>query len=168
MTRWRSRLPFPVQVVARVEVIDEISGGKLATEYRYHQGYWDGEEREFRGFGLVEQFDTETFDRFTPMDCAVHRGSTASIPALFSADPDPHLVPSGTGAGQLGTWSESDYGVPPWPEIRRCSDANSVELDGIAKAAALNAEPSHFATPCERFEARSCAPTVRARRLAEP
>ena len=28
-----------------------ISGGKLTTEYRYHHGYWDGAEREFRGFG---------------------------------------------------------------------------------------------------------------------
>jgi hypothetical protein len=60
-TRWRTYLPFPVQVVARVEVIDAISKGKLTTEYRYHHGYWDGAEREFRGFGLVEQFDTETF-----------------------------------------------------------------------------------------------------------
>lgn len=63
-TRWRSRLPFPVQVVSRIETIDELSRGKLTTEYRYHQGYWDGEEREFRGFGLVEQFDTETFARY--------------------------------------------------------------------------------------------------------
>ncbi|HEU4713467.1 MAG TPA: SpvB/TcaC N-terminal domain-containing protein [Pyrinomonadaceae bacterium] len=60
-TRWRTPLPFPVQVVARVEVIDQLSGGKLATEYRYHHGYWDGIEREFRGFAMVEQIDTETF-----------------------------------------------------------------------------------------------------------
>jgi virulence plasmid B protein/glycosyltransferase TcdB-like subunit of Tc toxin len=60
-TRWRTPLPFPVQVVARVEVIDQISYGKLTTEYRYHHGYWDGTEREFRGFGMVEQLDTETF-----------------------------------------------------------------------------------------------------------
>jgi RHS repeat-associated protein len=63
-TRWKTSLPFPVQVVARVEVIDEISQGKLTTEYRYHHGYWDGAEREFRGFGMVEQLDTETFDRY--------------------------------------------------------------------------------------------------------
>ncbi len=63
-TRWRTRLPFPVQVVARVEVIDQLSGGKLSTEFRYHHGYWDGVEREFRGFGLVEQLDTETFDAY--------------------------------------------------------------------------------------------------------
>jgi RHS repeat-associated protein len=63
-TRWKTPLPFPVLVVSRVEVIDQISKGKLATEYRYHHGYWDGVEREFRGFGMVEQFDTETFDVF--------------------------------------------------------------------------------------------------------
>ena len=63
-TRWQTPLPFPVQVVARVEVIDDISRGKLTTEYRYHHGYWDGAEREFRGFGLVEQRDTEEFDRY--------------------------------------------------------------------------------------------------------
>ena len=40
----------------------QISGGRLTTEYRYHHGYWDGVEREFRGFGMVEQLDTETFD----------------------------------------------------------------------------------------------------------
>src|SRR5262249_55600553 len=60
-TRWRTPLPFPVQVVARVEAIDELSDGRLTTEYRYHHGYWDGVEREFRGFGMVEQFDSETF-----------------------------------------------------------------------------------------------------------
>jgi hypothetical protein len=63
-TRWKTPLPFPVQVVERVEVIDDISKGKLAMEYRYHHGYWDGAEREFRGFGMVEQFDTQTFERF--------------------------------------------------------------------------------------------------------
>ena len=61
-TRWRTPLPFPVHVVARVEVHDAISAGRLTTEYRYHHGYWDGVEREFRGFAMVEQLDTETFD----------------------------------------------------------------------------------------------------------
>jgi RHS repeat-associated protein len=59
-TRWRTSLPFPVQVVARVEVTDALSAAVLTTEYRYRHGHWDGEEREFRGFGLVEQLDTRT------------------------------------------------------------------------------------------------------------
>ena len=29
------------------------------SRYAYHHGYFDGYEREFRGFGLVEQWDTE-------------------------------------------------------------------------------------------------------------
>lgn len=63
-TRWRTTLPFPVQVVESVKVHDALSGGTLSTEYRYHHGYWDGVEREFRGFGLVEQTDTEVFDGY--------------------------------------------------------------------------------------------------------
>lgn len=58
---WITRLPFPVHVVERVEVLDHISRNRFASRYAYHHGYFDGEEREFRGFGMVEQFDTEAF-----------------------------------------------------------------------------------------------------------
>jgi RHS repeat-associated protein len=67
-TRWKTDLPFPVLVVNKVEMLDLLSGGKLATEYLYHHGYWDGEEREFRGFARVDQKDTETFERFNTQD----------------------------------------------------------------------------------------------------
>ena len=56
---WVTRLPFPVQVVERVETIDRINHNKFTTRHAYHHGYYDGFEREFRGFGLVEQWDTE-------------------------------------------------------------------------------------------------------------
>ncbi len=62
--RWKTPLPFPVQTVTKVEVIDQISKGKLTTEYEYQHGYWDGFEREFRGFGHVVQRDTETFEDY--------------------------------------------------------------------------------------------------------
>ncbi|WP_437827896.1 SpvB/TcaC N-terminal domain-containing protein [Sorangium sp. So ce1153] len=58
---WLTRLPFPVHVVERVETRDRISGNRFVTRYAYHHGYFDGEEREFRGFGMVEQWDTEEF-----------------------------------------------------------------------------------------------------------
>ncbi|MFD1322658.1 SpvB/TcaC N-terminal domain-containing protein [Micromonospora sonneratiae] len=58
-TRWRTTLPFPVQVVSRIEITDQISQGRVTSEFRYHHGYWDGFEREFRGFAMVEQFDTD-------------------------------------------------------------------------------------------------------------
>jgi RHS repeat-associated protein len=56
---WLTRLPFPVQVVERVEVTDLINRNRCTTRRAYHHGYYDGFEREFRGFGLVEQWDTE-------------------------------------------------------------------------------------------------------------
>jgi RHS repeat-associated protein len=56
-----TRLPFPVHVVERVETYDRISGNRFVTRYTYHHGYFDGTEREFRGFGMVEQLDTEEF-----------------------------------------------------------------------------------------------------------
>jgi RHS repeat-associated protein len=56
---WATRLPFPVHVVERVETYDWISRNRFVTRYKYHHGYYDGTEREFRGFGMVEQCDTE-------------------------------------------------------------------------------------------------------------
>ena len=63
--QWITRLPFPVHVVERVETHDRISGNRFVTRYAYHHGYFDGEEREFRGFGMVEQQDTEEFSALT-------------------------------------------------------------------------------------------------------
>ncbi|MFQ6538811.1 MULTISPECIES: SpvB/TcaC N-terminal domain-containing protein [Aphanothece] len=61
---WITRLPFPVHVVERVETWDQISRNRFVTRYAYHHGFFDGEEREFRGFGMVEQFDTEAFEDY--------------------------------------------------------------------------------------------------------
>lgn len=62
---WITRLPFPVHVVERVEAYDRISRNRFVTRYAYHHGYFDGSEREFRGFGMVEQFDTEELAALT-------------------------------------------------------------------------------------------------------
>jgi RHS repeat-associated protein len=58
-TRWVTRLPFPVHVVKRVETYDEVSRNRFVSRYTYHHGFYDGLEREFRGFGRVDQLDTE-------------------------------------------------------------------------------------------------------------
>ena len=65
---WITRLPFPVHVVERVETYDQISRSRFVSRYEYHHGYFDGEEREFRGFGMVEQFDTEEFAALSGSD----------------------------------------------------------------------------------------------------
>jgi RHS repeat-associated protein len=61
-TPWATRIPFPVQVVSRLDVVDEVTGDQLTTRYAYHHGFYDGVEHEFRGFGMVEQWDAEEID----------------------------------------------------------------------------------------------------------
>jgi RHS repeat-associated protein len=57
---WVTRLPFPVHVVERVENRDLVSNTTLVSTYRYRHGYYDGAEREYRGFAYVEQRDVES------------------------------------------------------------------------------------------------------------
>ena len=115
-TRWRTPLPFPVQVVTTVEVIDAVSKGKLTTEYRYHHGYWDGAEHEFRGFGSVEQLDTESFDDYH--DAGIHGDAVG-----FSPIPEKHFSPptltrtwfhQGPVGEAHGDWREVDYTHEYW------------------------------------------------------
>lgn len=115
LTRWRTPLPFPVQVVVRVEVIDELSQGKLTTEYRYHHGYWDGAEREFRGFGMVEQLDTESFATYNTAGLHTDTSFTAVDRQSFSA---PTLTKTwfhqGPVGEEFGDWTEQDYTQDYW------------------------------------------------------
>lgn len=63
-TPWVTQLHFPVHCVSKTTTEDKISGYKFISEYKYHQGYYDHAEREFRGFGRVEQIDAETFEHW--------------------------------------------------------------------------------------------------------
>ncbi len=59
MKPWVTRLPFPVHCVAKVTTIDRIGNTSYSQSYSYHHGYYDHDEREFRGFGRVETIDTD-------------------------------------------------------------------------------------------------------------
>lgn len=83
---WITNLPFPVQVVEKTEVVDHISKTKLVTLFKYHHGYFDGKEREFRGFGRVDQYDTEFFETF--IGSSLHKS-----PNLFKNDKREYYVP---------------------------------------------------------------------------
>jgi RHS repeat-associated protein len=58
-TPWLTRLPFPLHVVERVQTGDAVSRTSLVTQYSYHHGFYDGVEREFRGFARVDVLDTD-------------------------------------------------------------------------------------------------------------
>jgi RHS repeat-associated protein len=61
---WITKLPFPVQCVEKMIIEDQWRKTRFATTYSYHHGYFDYREREFRGFGRVEQVDVESFGEF--------------------------------------------------------------------------------------------------------
>jgi RHS repeat-associated protein len=118
-TRWKTPLPFPVQVVSKVEVIDALSGGKLTTVYRYHHGYWDGAEREFRGFGRVEQLDSETFEEYNAS--RLHGEQTPFVQVMEPKQFSPSTLTKtwfhqGPVGDEFGAWEEVDYRHEYWPD----------------------------------------------------
>ena len=127
-TRWRTTLPFPVHVVSRVEVTDALSEATLTSEYRYHHGYWDGVEREFRGFGCVERLDAEVFGG--PPD-ASGQDPRHAPPVLTRTWF--HLGP--VAAGDADEWIELDLSVEHW-----AGDPAALERPADVTAA-LNALP---------------------------
>ncbi|WP_338551345.1 SpvB/TcaC N-terminal domain-containing protein [Paenibacillus sp. KS-LC4] len=73
--RWETILPFPVHVVEQVRVTEACSGNQLVTRYKYHEGYYDPVEKEFRGFGFMEQWDAEMY--------STESGLTGSAPVYW-------------------------------------------------------------------------------------
>jgi len=63
-TPWVTKLHFPVHCISKVTTYDRIMKTRLFTEYSYHHGYYDHYEREFRGFGRVDQQDAEDIGHF--------------------------------------------------------------------------------------------------------
>ena len=62
-TPWNTRSPIPVDVVGKVVTtsgleLDGIEGAdEYVTEYAYRDAFYDGFEREFRGFAFVKKID---------------------------------------------------------------------------------------------------------------
>jgi RHS repeat-associated protein len=105
---WATRLPFPVHVVERVETDDLVSRNRFVTRYLYHHGYYDGIEREFRGFGMVEQLDTEELGAL---------GDTGAFPELTNIDAASYVPPVLT-----KTWFHTGA-FPQGPRISRVFEA---------------------------------------------
>ena len=60
---WHTRLPFPTTVVSKITKqlgldLDGAPGAdQYVTEFSYFDGYYDGFEKEFRGFGFAKQVE---------------------------------------------------------------------------------------------------------------
>jgi RHS repeat-associated protein len=81
---WTSHLPFPVQCVERSESVDRVSKSLFTTRYAYHDGYFDGIEREFRGFGMVESWDTELYSTFQDGEHYSNFSKRSNLPPVLT------------------------------------------------------------------------------------
>ena len=127
-TPWITKLPFPVHVVETAETRDLITGTKLVTTYKYHHGFYDGIEREFRGFGMVEQWDTQEFALFAGLGLfasppntgeqelhvpPVHTKTWFHTGAFFDQDNITRQFAGEYYAGDPLSWPLSDANLPP-------------------------------------------------------
>jgi RHS repeat-associated protein len=101
---WITRLPFPVHVLERVEVHDRVSRSRFITRYAYHDGHFDGEEREFRGFGMVEHWDAESFDSLGENVRAENEDTASDVPPVHTKT-----------WFHTGMWDENQYYRSPVP-----------------------------------------------------
>lgn len=101
-----SRLPFPLFLVKKQIRFDEITGNQLTQTFKYRRGFYDGAEREFRGFGLIVQTDSP-----------VRRGG--------DQERNPQTAPTLT-----KTWFHTGNEVDPVIHDRDYSDEKAVLLKG--------------------------------------
>jgi RHS repeat-associated protein len=125
---WPDPLPFPVAVVSRVTVSDSL-GHDYVTDYRYHDGYYDGAEREFRGFARVEQI--EAGDATAP---TLVTRSYFDTGKTFEAMKGKLLRQTTEQEDGRSFWDEQTQWTTPPKEL----------------ATGLNGQPIHFAHPQSR------------------
>ncbi len=163
---WITKLPFPVHCVERVTVRDKWRGTAFSSTYSYHHGYFDGVEREFRGFGRVEQVDVESFGTFAqgnadspyitgdhtlyqpPIKTVTwyHTGAAFDRERILSAFTHEYVAIPGFTEHQLPEpmLSQSDLSAVEWREaLRACKgmvlrqEVFELDVDALAQGIAL-------------------------------
>lgn len=84
-TPWETRIPFPVSVVGETIVSDGLH--EYRSEFIYHDGFYDGIEREFRGFRRAEEHEIgdvndgiPTLVSYTEFDLGVEQEALKGMP----------------------------------------------------------------------------------------
>lgn len=54
---WPKPMHFVTHVTTRIDVIDMIGSASVSSKFDYHHGFYDRAEKEFRGFGYVEEWE---------------------------------------------------------------------------------------------------------------
>lgn len=86
-TPWQSALPFPVQTVSSIIQRDTVSGAVTTRTMRYYDGHFDGQDREFRGFGRVEVIEEGGVDSPSTMTVSFfHQGRSGITPGASAEE----------------------------------------------------------------------------------
>ncbi len=125
--KWPTRLPFAVQCLASSTTWDGLSHRYHVTKFSYHDGYYDGIEREFRGFGKVvtvqqEYYLDETDNEFP--DEAKVQLAMASLPRKSIAW---YHTGTYTEATQLAQLYRSEYFDISWL-VGECPSLQQLDL----------------------------------------
>jgi RHS repeat-associated protein len=105
---WDGPVPFPVSVVSRVLTSDSL-GHTYETRYRYHDGFYDGVEQEFRGFGRVEVIEVGDASALTLVTTShfdtgrTHKAMKGRLRRLVTAED----------SGAVFTDETTDWDTPP-------------------------------------------------------
>ncbi len=144
-TPWATRLPFPVQCLTKVEVRDDVTGWRNTTTYAYHHGYYDSAEREFRGFGKVEQWDTEQL--------GTYEDSARGTDAALDLDPVRTVSWFHTGAWRQQGSLEAAYEAEYWTGDADAEAAEAWPGEHTREDAPISGATFAAWTPAERREA---------------
>ncbi|AZF01045.1 Putative toxin subunit [Pseudomonas orientalis] len=157
-----SRLPFSLLLVSQHTQRDEITGNQLTRRVSYRQAYYDRVDREFRGFGLLLQTDTDHHKDAlqAPGSSApalsktwFHTGRSLDMPCLGRSIHDPHakapgptLVSRYRGTAQAQPLDHHDDLISdPAPALAR--DAARALSGVVLRVEVMTADTAHDGVP---------------------
>ena len=163
---------FPGARCRTGETYDYISRNRFVTRYAYHHGYFDGVEREFRGFGRVDQWDTEEFATLSGPTIS-RKPSTRTRPRTFRPS-DEDLVSHRRVLRRIGDFQASRARILPRRRFQRRHRRSERRRNSSPCCSTIRfcpgpscfptapASPTIFparrcARPAARFAARFCA-----------
>jgi RHS repeat-associated protein len=135
--RWSGYLPFAVNVVKRISIHDAVSGQDSVTEYRYHDGHYDGRAREYLGFAetesrtLATEHEAEIRQRYF-----FHtRATTARDPEFLAGRGQPHRTELfDPASGELRRIDESTWSARPLDTVEGAGHAYlAVETERVSR-----------------------------------
>ncbi|AZF06453.1 SpvB/TcaC N-terminal domain-containing protein [Pseudomonas sp. R5-89-07] len=174
-----SQLPFALLLVSQHTQQDEITGNQRTQRVSYRQAYYDRLDREFRGFGLLLQTDTDSRKDAprTPGSSApvlsktwFHTGRSLDMPTLGHSAHDPHAKAPGdtlvsryraTAQAQPLDHHDDLIGDPAPALAREVARA----LSGVVlRTEVMPADPAHDVVPYsvkhQRYLVRELAPAT--------